>query len=405
MSTFQYFIVSKMREHASFLVMLGAAFCMFAINVIGKNNLSPEAYSQMAMDLIFLGYLGTLSFLGADSVFIRKSKVDAVGKIQCSRELFVSMGVSCIAAWVVFPILGVSFIDLGGASISSVWKYILLSFLVPFFMIVSTMLRLCGDFIAAQIILNLWKPIFLCALLYCVLFNEIQSEIGGLIIAALFIGAVVACGLFYKRVDIEVDRCSDSLKGMFQLQYSYLLSFVFFAALGSVDRVVLSGSVEPAQFAEYIYMVVILVFPINMISNYFGYKELVRVKQGYVLEAFEKSTKLIPLALCLYLVYSLLIYFLKDLIGLELNFYVWVSALVIVVCKMPYSMFSAIMGGVGNSTDINNANYISLISLAIGALLIYLLADLQYSLLVVAGLWIIRVFLYYEKSKKYIVNR
>lgn len=380
--------------------MLLAAACMFFINVVGKNILAPEEYSWLALFLIYIGYLGTLSFLASDSVLIRHSE-NVNGVLQIPKNVISQMSIS----WV----LGIMFLPLlwGGISENNT-DYLLyyLSFLmISISVLLSTINRLAENFVIAQLLLHSWKPIFLILLGANYFYGDILliDLISQLIIIS--IAASLLLLFIYmksnKLISVRVVTSLVSNHELLALQYSFALSFLYFAVLGSVDRILLSSYIGPKEFSDYLYLIALLLFPINVIANYIGFKNLVYYKNNKlpgILNGLYQSTWK---AVSLYVFYSLLIFIFDDSLGLKFDFIIWGAVLIVVICKIPYTKFSSIIGARGESRDIQVINHISILVLFFVCVIIVATKDPYIAVYAIGMAWVIRVLLSYRKARLY----
>ncbi|MBL1242121.1 MAG: hypothetical protein COB13_009745, partial [OCS116 cluster bacterium] len=59
------------KKHAALMVMFLGSVSSFLIQIVARAQFSDELYSWFALYILFIGYLGTLSFMASDNVLIR----------------------------------------------------------------------------------------------------------------------------------------------------------------------------------------------------------------------------------------------------------------------------------------------------------------------------------------------
>lgn len=395
-------LIPLIKKHSSLIIMLLASFSMFCINVIAKKTLPSDIYTWLALYLIYIGYLGTLSFFASENVLIRYSVINE-GVIFIQRNLLFQMSIAWGGAFVIIPAVG--------SWVSNNNEVGILFFYAPFLFFSTTVLfsiiyRLVGSFFVSQVILHGWKIFFLIIFTILSVCEEVVTSnvVAIVFIISAAIMAFLAIVYFYasKNIVIRVVESVYSIKEITSLQYMFFLSFVYFAILGSADRIILSGHIEPILFSEYLYLITLLLFPINIITNYVGFKELIYIKRGKLVGISNEIYKSITVTLLLYMSYSGALFLSKNVLSINFDLYVWGAVLIIVACKTPYAIYSSILGAKGNTVDIRSVNYISIFVLLVVCVITYLCKDIHVAIYAVSSAWIARVSLFYLSAKKYV---
>lgn len=391
-----------MRDNFALFVMLGSSFFTFLTIVLIKNTSGPEVYSFFALLQLYIGYLFTAGYLSSDSVLIRYTIIDdRVIKFQVSvlKQLLTSW----LFAAMILPLVG--FFVLSNDYINYL---ILLSlfFVVTALYAVSIIERLSSRITSSQVALNLWKIIVFLGFVV-VWYFEIQLDellVQLVVLSGLFLSLIISTAKYGGSVKKETSVIESNIddSNIYRLQYAYLVSIVFFAILGSFDRVLLQFSMDVSLYSEYLYFVTLMVFPIGIIANYVGYKELIDIKKGKDIDLNRSVSYAVMVSVSLYLVYSAFIYSFRDILNVEFDFFIWLAVFLIVLFKMPYSYLSAIIGAKGNSKDLIPVNHLCLILIICACVIVYYSGDVYVAIYSVTFVWFVRAYLFYLKSKLYV---
>jgi len=382
--------------------MMSASLCSFATNIITKKYLPAETYNWLAVYLVFIGYLGLLSFFASENVFLRYCEIKGQ-EISVSKKIVYQMLISWCAAIIIMPVVG----DL--MSIDKSISYIF--YLVPFILVsittyLSLLNRIAGNFLVSQIMNYGWKILFfLMIALITFKFETVNNSfIAITLVTSVFITGLFAVYSFFSTANVTVKVKDDNLetKEILVAQYSFCLSFLYFCIHGSVDKVVLNGYFDPKTFSEYLYLVSMLLSPLNIISTYISFKELVYIKNGKQIDVNKVALKTGFMGLVLYIIYSLVLLQLNDYLSLKFDIYIWLAVLIIVVIKVPYSILTAIMEAKGSARDLKIINHVSFIFLIFICLLIVMYKDLYITRYMISLLWVSRFIMYYSKSLDYV---
>ena len=393
---------SLLVKHSPLFVMMSGSVCSFATNIITKKYFPAETYNWLAVYLVFIGYLGILSFFASENVFLRYCEVNDK-EIFVSKKIIYQVFLSWCAALVIMPIIG---------NLMSIDKNInYLFYVMPFLLVsitafLSLLNRVTGSFFVSQVMSDGWKVLFflMIALIAFRLGTVNNSFIALAMVASVLITGLFAVYSFYSRAKITIKTSKDNIetKEILVSQYSFALSFLYFSIHGSVDKVVLNGYYDPEVFSEYLYLVSMLLSPLNIISTYISFKELVYIKNGKQIDVPKVILKTGFMGLILYFIYSILLLELNDYLSLEFDLYIWLAVMIIVMVKVPYSILKAIMEAKGSARDLKIINHASFIFLIVICFIIVMYKDLYITRYLIALLWVSRFIMYYFKSLDYV---
>ena len=389
------------RNHAAFFIMLLCSLCTFLSIVLVKNSSSDTVFSLFTIFQIYIGYVVVLGALASDSVAIRFASAEG-SKLIIDKSILLRYFFSVSSALLLFSILGYLIFD--DFSVNG-FVVLLLSFVIVCLNFFSMCFRLLSCYVLSQLMQNGWKIFFFIFIVIGVYFKGEYSE--GLLVFIFLVSLLIPvplCFYFYKKFDLVIVNSVSKADKIEQgkLQVTYITSLLFFAVLDSFDRVVLQNRLSAEDFSNYSYLVSVLLFPVGIIGNYIGFKELVRIKNGAAFDLRRKSIHAFFLGLFLFLVYSAFLYLCNGFLNINFEFYIWICVLCIVCCKIPYSYSSAVLGARGESSDIRGINLFSLFFVFFACVVAWLMADENVAITLVLLIWIIRFFIYYKKAGKYV---
>lgn len=393
-------LLDKVKKNSAFFVMLSSSLCTFLSIYFLKNAATDSIFSLFVLLQIYIGYSITLGALGSDNVVLRYAQIEGV-ELTLDKALISLYIRSLLLSIIIFIIIGRFMFS--GLDIAS--YYVLLLFI--FGSIASSLsicFRLVGYYTRSQIILNGWKLAFLVLIFLCFVNGiSIKQEL-------MFLGLLLSMLIFifyglnvFKSIKVNVVATSTKSKKEYnKLQFTFAISLLFFAILGSYDRVILKDHLSVNEFAEYSYLVTLLLFPIGIIANYVGFKELIEIKKGKVFNLTDETIRGAFYTAVIYLLYTCFLYVFNDFFKIKFDLFIWIAILIIVLCKVPYSFSSAIIGAKGQAQDLFKINNISIISILVVCFVIWFYGSVYFAIYSVSLIWIIRSLVFYKKALAYV---
>lgn len=390
---------ASIKNHSALFVMLIVSFSIFLINVIAKNNLSNEVYSWFVIYFIYIGYVSSLGFSSSDNVFLRYVVIDNSTIIVESSLLYFMLG-SFFIAGITLYFFG--FYIIGDYGIKNLVYYVIPFILISFLFFLSIIERLGERYVTAQFIQNGWKVIFLFIFGALIVSGYEISNYNIAICLVLSVFLLFIYSMSKKKCKwIKSTKKSLKIHEIFFTQIAYLLSSVFFLIMESMDRLVLKDKMDALQFSEYAYLIILFLYPVNIISNYIGYRELIQIKKGKEIKLIASVIKLTIMAVFFYLCYTFVLFLLNPLLQFQFDFAIWIAILIIVAIKMPYSLLSALLGGKAESKDLLKLNIVNLLFLMFFITLISYYPNKYLAIYSISFLWFLRYILFYLTAKKY----
>ena len=392
------------KKHAALMVMFLGSVSSFLIQIVARAQFSDELYSWFALYILFIGYLGTLSFMASDNVLIRYIKIQNT-VLAVPKKLAIQLFLSWCIAGLVLSIIGQFLIN---KTVSfGLYDYLLPFIFVSITVVFSIYHRLKSEFFKSQLYLQYWKPMFFVALLTSVFLGLEFSvqRVQMTLLGALFLAMLLALLNFEKlRKTIIFVETDDKISEYINMQFGYILALLYLAFSGSLDRLILADNLTIKDFANYAYMITLLIYPIGLIANYIGFKQLVYIKQGIAVDVRQKMLKLSLFGGGLYLFYSAALWLISPYIHLEIDPIIWAAVFISVIAKMPYTVCSAMISAKAVAKEIKNMNYISMLILIIVAAISYQYPNKYLVIYLISFLWATRICLSYRIAIRYSVR-
>lgn len=367
------------------IILLGAMSNFFLILFLKKDF--PEIFTPLSLYLTYLGIIGSLGLLGFDQVYLRLAKVYNASKP--------SIGINVLIILMTLLLL----VPLGFASYFSRYEYLSFGQLYLSGVAMNAVMlgfnanRLKKNFSISQSLKNSYKILFLIGAWLVLAALQLELPIQELFryaaLILMFCGAVSIIS-FWKNTIIE----NVQNLGVLLFAISFGLNITLITMLGYGERILIADKIDEETFSIYFYYLTIFLFPLTLLQEYVGFKELVYFKEKVEKHVvFKKIIQLIGLGIITYLLILMVVWidnqrFLRVDLSQDATLIAWMSLLGLI--KLIYSLFSAILGARGES---NSINYINIITVLIIALLWLSMHFLGYSLITII-ISLILVFLY-----------
>jgi hypothetical protein len=373
-----------------------ASGSIFFSNIFLKQYLSLNQYYEYSLCLTIFALLTSFGAMGFEQVFLRLSVINKK-RISFDWKIVFFLVISSILT----SVLSATYLNKNLES--SFFLLFSLSLGIVIIMLLYNTFRITSFFLISQLISNSWKLIVFLFTIAIVLGRDIFSFFLESITSIIWILIIFSILISRNLIEIKLDS-------NYSFRYIFLFGLIFFISLftlsflGQGDRILIDSYFNKADFNNYFYLSSIFLFPFSLLQSYVGFKELVKFKSKPV--NLKKSVnKLIIYSLILSVVLLGSSFFLGKLNLLEVNFnkdFILILALLAIGnIKMPYSLYSSIIGVRSTLAQIKFMNfYFIIISLFVlfGTRYFFWSVDVIPVLFVL--LWAIRLFLWKFYSKK-----
>jgi hypothetical protein len=376
--------------------MVLASGSIFFSNIFLKQYLSLNQYYEYSLCLTIFALLTSFGAMGFEQVFLRLSVINKK-RISFDWKIVFFLVISSILT----SVLSATYLNKNLES--SFFLLFSLSLGIVIIMLLYNTFRITSYFLISQLISNSWKLIVFLFTIAIVLGRDIFSFFLESITSIIWMLIIFSILISRNLIEIKLDS-------NYSFRYIFLFGLIFFISLftlsflGQGDRILIDSYFNKADFNNYFYLSSIFLFPFSLLQSYVGFKELVKFKSKPV--NLKKSVnKLIIYSLILSVVLLGSSFFLGKLNLLEVNFnkdFILILALLAIGnIKMPYSLYSSIIGVRSTLAQIKSMNfYFIIISLFVlfGTRCFFWSVDVIPVLFVL--LWAIRLFLWKFYSKK-----
>lgn len=373
-------IKSLFFNHSSFLLIVMGAASDFLLILFLKKYFS-EGFVAFSLYLTFIGIIATFGYFGIDQVFLRLSKLKE-GKVYINRDILLLL----LMFLVLSPLLiGLYFSE----KFSGLNFYFLLitGISINLIMLAYNSLRLIKKYSSSQIFKSGYKLFFLTLAALFLIFEDISIEIVLLYTTTVLALFAVFASFFLNKIIIKKEKKTSDIVNY---ALSFFLNISIITALGYGERIIIINEISEEVFSKYFYFITIFLFPLTLLQQYIGFKELPVFKEGFKKEELFKKIKIVFFLGLLTAFIVLIVVFVDNGRFLEVNFLEEIGLISLIIflgiVKLIYGLFSALLGALSSYRDLYIINlftfviilfsifYIGLINVTITLILLFLTA-------------------------------
>ena len=346
-------------SNVSLIILLLGALSNFLLILFLRKDF-PDIFTPLSLYLTYLGIIGGFGFLGFDQVYLRLARVT-----NPKPSIGINVYVLLLSLMLLVPIGFASYF--ARYEYLDFWQLYISGVSINAIMLGFNANRLRKNFSLAQGLKNSFKVLFILGAWWMLLLIKDTIAINSLFYQAsilLLICGSVSIISFWRNTQVENKRSS----GIVLFAISFGLNIALITVLGYGERILIADKINEETFATYFYYLTIFLFPLTLLQEYVGFKELVYFKEKIEkTKVHNKIVQLIGLGIVTYLAILVVIWldngrFLKVNLANDYMLITWMSILGLV--KLVYSLFSAILGARGETKDINHINIITTLLIA-----------------------------------------
>lgn len=382
--------------------MIGASGALFLTNLLIKKYTTDITYSYFAIFIIYSGYTTSLSLLASEQVALRYTKTDGQKTIIGKEVLILIFFSTLIAGFAFFILAGLLF---KAIDIYSVTLCCLTFFSASLTTIGYNHHRLQGSFNRAQFTLNSWKyflPIFL-ALQYLTPTKLSRESISVILSASLLTSIILSIHTLYaSRTSITIESSkTPPYKELIISQIGFITSLSFLSMANTFDKVYIEHFLSKKEFADYFFTTLILMYPTLTLSNYIGFKEFTKIKNGAYYNLNKTIARLFLVGVSIFVCNACILYAFRESISITWDLEIIILLMILSAIRLPYSFLSAVMGAKSPASQMFRSNIICwILSFILVGLFLLLQKSLFNALLCTIFIWIMRDTIYYIYAKK-----
>lgn len=351
-----------MRNNLLSFFILGAGVGSQFISIIAARNiLNEEDFYFFAYFLLYVNICSMFVSLGSEQMIIRLSKFDG-SKLFIGRSVVIILLLASLLYFFVFGFVVLSDIWLG--QLATVFVFSTIGIFFGNF--IGQLFRARSDFVLSQLSLNVWRMLLFPIVIVVKYLNVNLSVVLNI--------AFLSCILFYiiqlESIKITVFHDSNQKDMAISLFFGYFLSVMTLTIMVNFDRLLVEKNVDSADFSYYLYLVNLYVTPFVVLSNYFGFKDVIKFKEGVnVVHYYSMVLKVVFSSVVVFFIYSFVLSFLNSFVELP-SIQIWFCFLAIVIMRSLYSVNSAAFGVIVSAGAIFRINLIFLFLLGFVFLLV-----------------------------------
>lgn len=341
-------------KNISLMFLLLGALSNFLLILFLRKDF-PDIFTPLSLYLTYLGIIGGFGFLGFDQVYLRLVTLDTP-KPSIGSNVYVLL----VALMLLTPIGFASYF--ARYEHLNFWQLYISGVSINAIILGYNANRLKQEFSIAQGIKNSFKVFFLIGACWKLLVIKNNIEISSLFFQAsillLFCGGVSFIS-FLRNTQVN----KNSSSGITWFAISFGLNIALITVLGYGERILIADKINEETFATYFYYLTIFLFPLTLLQEYVGFKELVYFKEKVdKSKVYNKMIHIFGLGLVTYLVIFMVVLidsgrFLNVSLSEDYTLIAWISLLGLI--KLIYGLFSAILGARGKIKDINTINAVT----------------------------------------------
>lgn len=358
-------ILTIAQQNTSFLLIALGAGCNFLLILFLKKFL-PETFNDYSLYLTFLGIIASFGFFGIDQVFLRLSS-DQKGKVSIGKDLFILM----LIAFFLIPVVIAFYFAFNYSTLSNI-NLILSGISINAIILVYNVFRLQKKFVISQVFKSGYRIAFFIGIF--ILFFAALGTLENIIFYSTMALSVMAIfALFLIKNKIIVNNLKTAYLYKFMLSFS--LNLAVLTLIGFGERILIANEIDKDTFGKYFYYSTIFLFPLTLVQQYVGFKELVFFKEKIDKSLIvKKLKKIISIGIFILVLIFLIViidnnYFLEIDLRADKLLIVLLSSLGLI--KLLYGLFSAILGAKGNYKDIYLLNFLSVATILLILLFLF----------------------------------
>lgn len=338
-------VIEILLSNISFAILVLGAGSNFLITLVIKKFFGQDDFNSYSLFLTFIGIVSSFGLLGFDQIFLRLSKIESKQITINSDILFFLI----LAAFIAPTLLSYYFYSIHTADIT-IYQFIVTGIGINVIILTYNIFRLTEQFSKSQIFKNGFK---VSALVFTVTFVLVlKSEISifniiDFITLAIVLFALSGVWFLYKNIKIV----KKTTVNLFNFFLSYSINLAIITALGFGERLIILENISENDFGKYFYYATIFLFPLTLVQQYVGFKELVGFKLKVNRTVVNKKIKKIVLLGTLLIIIVIVAAIIDNGYFLQVDFITdfWLITVLAILglVKLVYGLFSAILGAVG----------------------------------------------------------
>lgn len=349
----------KLYSNLSFVLLVLGSGSNFLLTIFVKKVFLSQDFNTYSLFLTYIGVISSFGLIGLDQVFLRLSKLHNKKKIAINKDVIISI----VLAIFVIPIF-ISIYFFQKSSDIHLYQFILTGIGINIIILNYNIFRLESEFNKAQLFKNGYRILVLIGLsfLIMILGKELNiSDVINIIVFVVVCFALVGIYLIWSNT-VVINKKTINFLHFFFL---FFINLALITILSFGERILILDNIGENEFGKYFYYSTIFLFPLTLVQQYVGFKELVGFKQhinAAVIHSKIRTIVATGFLIVFLIVFASIIdggYFLE--IDYRNDYKLIILLAILGLIKLIYGIFSAILGAVGRTKEIHQINMITII--------------------------------------------
>lgn len=399
-----FHVYKNLKNNFSFILLGLGSFFFFLVSFLLKLYFTASEYGMYSLVITVFSTIYTLGLFGIEHTLLRFS-------VFKNGILYFPKNSKLVLVSIILAIVLCGALVLSNSYFESFNLLIICLFVLGILLCIVTfnVLRLVKSFFLAQLINNGYKILcFVLVLLYIVFIKTKISLLVFFTIFSLLVFIFGLIGVLFCAFTVRFAYSSD-ISWKLYLKYSlgFFLSILIIAVISYGDRFYIEYKFGIDSVGEYFYLANLFLFPLGLVQQYAGFKELVVFKEHFTINLLK--SKIITYLIISFLIVGLT--FISVLVGqhfgivktsLSVSSNIVIIIVITGIFRVLYSLVSSVIGAHGSISIINFANLFGIVGLLFLWFILSFVGTMNQVLIIFLFFWIYRyiTFVYLVKRIK-----
>ena len=408
MKSYRKDLLRRLHEHSSILTMAVGAVSLYFSNIFLKSTLSESDFGLFSLLITYFAIINSFGLLGLEQTFMRFCSVNKNNEVLISQTIRNKI-LSAILLIIIISIF-ISRLDF----FDNFYIGIVCTLSIVISMFSYNLLRIQKRYHLSQFILSFWR--WMLGIIIIASFSSFfiidYNLLLELMTYGLFVMLLISSLIIINNIKIDKNLSSKKFfdKKEFLVTSNFFLILLSGSFISVGDRLFIEHYFSAAEFGNYVYYSLLLLYPFNFLQNYLGFKFLVGFKEvksfKNLIEKYTKALVWISIGFVIliysfnYTVYRVINNDFLDYKTLTLIFFLTG------IVKLFYSVYSSLVGAHSGVKVLKSLNkyYLFIIFIVGFFILIFPISSIEMIALIYLLLWLSRLLLWKSFSKKLINN-
>ena len=348
-----------------------------------KKKYIPDFFNTYSLYATFIGIIASYGLIGLDQVYLRLSKIETKS-VVIGKDIYLSI----ISALIFVPFLFSVYFYKNYQNFTLLPLYISGVSINAIILAYNTY-RLKKIFVISQLFKNGYRVVFLLTIVCSgIFYNLTKAQLVNSLSLILIIFGLYSFWKIKRKIKTTPIKTTNFLN----VFLSFSVNIALVTLLGFGERLLIANELGEDSLGKYFYYATVFLFPLSLLQQYIGFKELVRFKEKLnKKKVVSKVSEIAVLGIIVILLIFGIVFvdngrFLEVNLKNDLGLIILLSLLGIV--KLIYGLFSAILGAKADSKELYNLNIYTSIIIVISISSLYLLNSITLNFIALSLIFI-----------------